>query len=184
MNMRIVHPLFQPQGEIDEPTSPLQLHIAEISVDKAMELNQLWHSMLPRTQKGNLLRNKYAMFFGAEYDGIFYASAIWTSPVAGNRLKDGDRLIELRRFAIAPDAPAMTASRMLKVMRKQILAKYPDIIGFISYQDESKHTGTIYKASGWTAASKVENIDWTTATRKRADKQAATGSKIRWEFRI
>ena len=184
LDVRIVHPLFQSQDETIAPSSPLQLHIGEISVDKAMELNALWHSMLPRTQKGNLLRNKYAMFFGAEFDGVFYATAIWTSPVAGNRLKDGDRLIELRRFAIASDAPANTASRMLKVMRNLIQLKYPDIIGFISYQDESKHSGTIYKASGWTAASRVENIDWTTATRERADKQAATGTKTRWEYRL
>jgi len=101
--IRVVHPLFQKEGGGSIPTSPLQLQVGEITLDLAMQLNELWHSRFPITNKSNLSRVRYGVNYGAEFDGKFYACAIWTSPIASNRLKDGLRALELRRFAIASD---------------------------------------------------------------------------------
>jgi hypothetical protein len=40
---------------------------------------------------------------------------------------------------------------MLGQMRRDIARRFPDCPHLISYQDEDVHTGTIYKAAGWTA---------------------------------
>jgi len=182
-DVRVVSPLFY-EGNAVSPTSPKELNVGEISCDKAMQLNEMWHSMLPKTVKSNLTRNRKAIYFGAEAAGIFYACAIFTSPIAANRLKNGHQMLELRRFAIAPDAPKNTASYMLKRMRKIIENRFSDVRTLISYQDVSVHLGTIYKASGWVAAGETKNIEWNTGNRKRNGKQSATGSKVRWEYQI
>jgi hypothetical protein len=119
----------------------------------------------------------------AEYDNIAYGSAIWSSPVAANRLKEGKTALELRRMAIADDAPKNTASRMIGVMRKIIKKEFPHITLLLSYQDTDVHQGTIYKASGWYLASKNKGTSWTNNTRKR-NKEQSLSDKIRWEFRL
>lgn len=156
------------------PTSPLQFNIYEISVERAVELNKQWHSRLPR------ITNPYGdqICFGAEYQGKLYACAIWTMPVA--RLFNGKNYLELRRMAISANAPKNTASRMISIMVKVIRKLKPHIIKLISYQDTDVHSGTIYKASGWTAAniSTVSSMGW--ENRKR-NKMQTTANKIRWE---
>ena len=182
-SIRVVHPLFQEERGGSIPTSPLQLKFGEIDLDLAMGLNELWHSRFPITVRANLQRVRSGVNFGAEFDGVFYASAIWTTPIASNRLKDGLNSLELRRLAISPDAPKYTATRMISFMRKWIEKKDWDIKKLISYQDTEVHTGTIYKASGWKAANEGSFTEWTTATRKRNDAQS-TAPKIRWEYNL
>ena len=98
-------------------------------------------------------------------------------------MKEGADALELRRLAISQDAPRNTASRMLSVMRKAIKKKMPHIKLLISYQDTDVHQGTIYKASGWSAASVSKaGMHWGD-TRKRSKAQS-TASKIRWEQRV
>ena len=81
-SIRVVHPLFQVEGGGSTPTSPLQLHVGEISLDMAIRLNELWHSRLPNVVKNNVQRVRHLACFCAEHDGIYYASAIWTDPIA------------------------------------------------------------------------------------------------------
>ena len=57
-----------------------------------------------------------------------------------------------RRLAVAPDAPHCTASRMLGQMARWIRTNLPDVPVLLSYQDMDVHTGTIYRAAGWTPA--------------------------------
>lgn len=181
-SIRVVHPLFQVEGGGSTPTSPLQLCIGEIDVQKACLLNALWHSRFPAIDESNVIRNRRSICFGAEFDGIFYASAIWSDPIAANRLKNGDKLLELRRMAIADDAPRNTASRMLSVMVKQINRKWPELVGLVSYQDTEAHSGTIYKAANWIPHGKATTLtDWT--NRKRSAPQS-TSPKIRWELKL
>jgi len=113
---------------------------------------------------------------------MFYASAIWTSPIA--RRLNGQGIIELRRFAIAPDSPTNTASRMLKVMRILIKRKFTDIKRLISYQDVEVHTGCIYRAAGWFvgAANKIPHEGWHTRMKRNATQTNA--DKIRWELAL
>jgi hypothetical protein len=75
---------------------------------------------------------------------------MWSNPVA--RLLPQREWLELRRFAIAPDSPKNTASRMLGWMVRDIKKRWPEMRRLISYQDCEIHQGTIYKASGWIRA--------------------------------
>lgn len=164
------------------PSSPKLMKVLTIGVDQAMKFNQDWHSRLPNTQKGNLIRNKHFIFFGAEYKDHCFASAIWTTPVANNRLSSNEVWLELRRLAIAPDAPKFTATWMIAKMIKQIKNKYPEITKLISYQDTDVHIGTIYAASNWIKEGQSKGMDWN-LTRDRKASQS-TSDKVRWTYRI
>jgi len=114
---------------------------------RAQELNREWHSMLPRTDLGNLLCGSTSVAYVAEYDGQYYAVAIWSQPII-RAICDG-HTIELRRLAICDTAPKNTASRMLGVMRKLVKQKFPHLTKAVSYRAVDVHKGTIYKAAGW-----------------------------------
>jgi hypothetical protein len=114
---------------------------------KAAELNRQWHSMLPRTDLGNLLCGKTSIAFGAFFDERWWAVSIWTQPIIAS-MCDG-KTIELRRLAICDECPKNTASRMLSVNRKQVKTAFPFLRKAISYLAIDVHEGTIYKASGW-----------------------------------
>ena len=174
------------------PTSPLQLFIEKIPAKLACELNEKWHSRLPKLHWSNVVRShKYICY------GIFSAVnnsdtlldykvigvAIWSSPVAGNRLKDGFKMLELRRLALSEDCPKNTASRVISVMVRKIKKEFPDIIKLISYQDTDVHAGTIYKASNWKMGATTEYQAWNTKNRKRNESQSKS-KKIRWEYSL
>lgn len=183
--IRVVHPLFQVEGGGANPTSPLQLHIGEINLETAIQLNALWHSRLPNVDKTNVQRTSNNVCYGAEHNGIYYAVAVWTDPIA--RLLNGRGWLELRRLAIADDAPRFTASRMLKVMRLMVAKKFPRVTKLISYQDTSVHAGTIYGAAGWTPVETMasgNNWDTPTRTRTRPTPEKIAPQKVRWEYPI
>jgi len=162
--------------------SPLQFEIVEIHTLLAIDLNRLWHSVLPKISSGNIYRNTYRISFGALYKNLYFAVAIWTSPVAQNRLKNGFETLELRRMAISNDSPKNTASRFLSVMCKIIKNRFHEIYKLISYQDTKTHLGTIYKASNWyPVKSQSEFMSWENRP-GRLDKTESV--KIRWEKQI
>ena len=111
--VEVAYPLFQAEGGGSIPTSTLQLQIEELGIRRARELNAAWHSLLPRTDLGNLLCGNTTVAYVAEFDGCYYAVAIWTQPII-RAMCDGST-IELRRLAIHEKAPKNTASRMLRV---------------------------------------------------------------------
>jgi len=159
-----------------------------VSVHRACALNALWHSRFPRIHWSNVVRNKDYICYVAEYgetleDTMAYAVALWSSPVAANRFNGGDTMLELRRMAISADAPKNTASRMISLMRKDIVKRLPHIERLISYQDTEVHHGTIYKASGWERVATSDGSSWTTQTRKRNTEQSRT-RKVRWEYQL
>jgi hypothetical protein len=155
------------------------IKIIEIPPRLASKLNAMWHSVLPRIHWSNIVRNKYYICFGAYYDYFnWLAVGIWSSPVAGNRMKDSDKILELRRLAISSQASKNTATWFLARMIKKIKVKFPEIKKLISYQDKTKHQGTIYKAGNWQIDSEVKYMDWD-KTRKRNPAQSKS-DKIRW----
>jgi hypothetical protein len=164
------------------------LRVYPIDVMTASRLNRLWHSRLPIFQTGARLSAKRC--YGAEYDGRWWAVAIWRNPSA--RLLPQDTHLELVRFAIAPAAPRNTASRMLAVMARLIRAEFPHITTLVSYQDAEVHRGTIYRAAGWTPTHRHPGGTWNRPNsrnrcgtpRTRPDYNQATGAKVRWEKRI
>jgi hypothetical protein len=170
---RAVSPLFFRPGEDGSPpSSPRQLSPLIIPQTTAKQLNRLWHSRLPE------MGNMPSLSFGYEYSGIYYASAMWSNPVA--RALPQHEWLELRRFAIAPDAPRNTATWCLANMERYIKEHKPLIERLISYQDTEVHHGTIYKAANWTIGRISTGDDWVRNNRHRKASQTAA-VKIRWE---
>ena len=179
-SVRAAHPLFQAEGGGSTPTSALQLRLVEIDAKLASRLNALWHSRLPRIPWSNIVRNRYSLCYGAVFGGLYYAVAIWSSPVAGPHAFPIESTLELRRLAIGQDAPPNTASRLLGVMARLIRSRLPLVARLISYQDLEVHAGTIYKAAGWTPLFTGERSHWHSPSRERL-LPVAPKPKIRWE---
>lgn len=179
-SIRVMHPLFQSGEGGPTPTSALSLVFGATSRELFKGCNELWHSRLPK-----IGASQGRVFYAAECEGIVYAVAMWSNPVA--RLLPQREWLELRRFAIAPDAPPQTASRMLGWMARDVRKRFPEVVRLISYQDCEVHKGTIYKAAGWVHADgyKGRKRGWEASSgggRKRAGRtnQAVT-VRMRWE---
>jgi hypothetical protein len=134
---------------------------------------------LPRMGTGFVKKQPF-LCYAATFEGLIYAVAIWSNPVARNLPQQ--EWLELRRLAIAPDAPRNTASRMLAVMARLVRKDRPVVSRLVSYQDREVHTGAIYRAAGWVAAltRRKRKRSWTTPSRPRPDAQALA-CKERWE---
>lgn len=174
---RVAYPIFSGNGG-SIPTSALQFNIEEIDKKRGVFLNRIWHSRLP------IVRSWFSCkVFGAMFEGKIYAVAFWSSPSA--RRLNGRNIKELRRLAIAPDAPKNTASRMLRVMRILIKNLYPDTLKLISYQDTEAHTGCIYKAAGWNpvVSNPGDGKGWGKGWMSRPENSEpqSNADKIRWE---
>ncbi len=182
---RLASPLLEP-GSGRVPAKARELSIDRCDIRHARVLIARWHSRLPDTQAG-----PWMAAYRAAFDGVTYAVALWNSPSA-RTLPPG--LLELRRMAVAPDAPHCTASRFLSEMARAVTREFPRIDVLISYQDTEVHKGTIYRAAGWVAAyeSKPRVRDRTgarTGTRRlyRSNLNGASpdaAGKVRWERRI
>jgi hypothetical protein len=174
-------PLFRKLLGEKKPTKAVHLKLEPCNVHRACELNELWHSRLPKIHWSNVVRNKNYCCYIFTHNDLSYASAIWSSPVA--RKLDPKTILELRRLAIAHDAPKNTASRMIGLMVKDIKDKMNDIKLLISYQDTEVHSGTIYKASNWTKAYTNKGHSWSNNTRQR-NKEQTVADKTRWEYML
>ncbi len=167
---------FQIESSGSIPTSPLQFEIREIGVKTACLLNKKWHSRLPDIDWSNVVRNRYYICYGAIFEQQWYAVAIWSSPV--NQNFNLEETLELRRMAIAPEAPKNTASRMLRIMAMLIRRRFPLVNKFISYQDTEVHKGTIYKAAGWKIDGLTKYQPWNKSRNRTISQSKA--DKIRW----
>lgn len=181
--VRDARPLFQAEGDGSTPISALQLHFDYCDHRTFRRLNRKWHSRLPE-----IGASRGRAYFMAEHSGIIYAVAMWSNPVA--RLLPQLEWMELRRFAIADDAPKNTASRMLAWMVRDLRKRFPDLVRLISYQDCHAHSGCIYKAAGWQHAENYVSRErgWTGEgwnTRKRAGRtNQAVAPRMRWELKL
>lgn len=187
-DVRVASPLFQEECGGSIPTSALQLHFEPIHLRTALAMNKEWHSRLPDLPF-DTVNMKHGRAFGAIHGGIYYAIAIWSTPVA-IKLDDGTT-VELRRMAIADDAPKNTASRMLGWMIREMKKTHYEKA--ISYQDPDVHKGTIYKASGWhPAGNKPYRSRWNNAPNggtfgkrmAKTSKPVSLTPKIRWEISL
>lgn len=181
-DVRVAYPLFQKESGGSIPTSPLQFRFVEIPIETARRLNRMWHSRLPEYRVGCRPKQHAWVCYAAEYDGLFYAVAIWSHP--NSRFLDKADCLELRRMAISPDSPANTASRMISVMIKLIRKIDSNIKKFISYQDTEVHKGTIYRASGWFIAKESKAMDYSFNNKRHRPKPQNIADKIRWEYSI
>jgi hypothetical protein len=134
--------LFGTDEQIEgDPTKASELTVEPCPIAHARELTMLWHSRLPKVQKGPWMHA-----FRAHWHGYTYGVALWHNPSARTLPA---HWLELRRMAVAPDAPHCTASRMLGQMTRWFRVHRPTAERLISYQDAEVHTGTIYNAAGW-----------------------------------
>ncbi len=173
---RVVYPLFQTEEGGSIPASTLQLIYEPCPRKYAAILNQRWHSRLPRVEWGTMLHA-----FHARHADTSYAVALWSNPVT-NMLPT--RWLELRRLAIAPDAPKNTASSFISWMVRYFRSNFKEADKLISYQDCEVHSGTIYKASGWEIGRTGRSGDWNHPSRFRPVKngiETNRSEKIRWE---
>lgn len=182
-NERVLLPLVRPWNG-DVPTRARQLETETCPVLYARTLIERWHSRLPKTQKG-----PWMAAYHCHFDGLTYAVALWHNPSTRSLPSSW---LELRRMAVAPDAPHCTASSFLQAMARHLAIARPECERFISYQDTEVHTGTIYRAAGWEPAHTggVRERDRTglrvgtqrayrTNLNGRAPDKAA---KVRWEW--
>lgn len=179
-SIRVMHPLFQTDQGGSIPTSALQLRFHECELRDAMTLVRQWHSRLPKVVASNITRNARWICYAAEYDGVTYAVAIWSNPTAISL--PYHQWLELRRLAIASDAPKNTASRMLSWMARDISKRFEEITNLISYQDCEVHTGCIYRAAGWVATVKsFDHRDRGLRSGRKRNRSQTTATKQRWE---
>lgn len=150
------------QDETPSPAKATMLIVEPCAVEVARDLIAAWHSRLPKTQRG-----PWKLAFAAHAGYTVFGVALWHNPSA--RMLPQDWL-ELRRLAVAPDAPRFTASRMLGQMARWIRREMPEVPTLISYQDCEVHTGTIYRAAGWTDA-------YTSKPRVRDRSKARVGTR-------
>lgn len=179
-DVRVACPLFQEGRGGSIPTSALDFQIEGIEFDVARELNRRWHSTLPRLGIGSVANaNRRFDCFGAIFDGVIWAVAIWSLPAARKNPQDGS-VLELRRFAVGPGCPKNTPSRMLRVMTLLFRRSKPGCHRLISQHDLGAHSGTIYRASGWREVGVSKGHEWSCKTRSRPKAQSAA-DKQRWE---
>lgn len=174
-------PLFD--VERSAPRVVKDLTFAPCPRPHAVRLCRAWHSRLPNTQWG-----PWQFAFHAECGGESYAVALWNNPSA--RTLPGHWL-ELRRMAVAPDAPNHTASAFLGWMARYFRKNHPERERMISYQDTEVHKGTIYKAAGWTvahtSAPRVRDRSGNRVGTSRLYRHSINGcapdasAKVRWE---
>jgi hypothetical protein len=170
-------------GNKSLPTSATDFLFCEIDMRIAADLNRQWHSMLPRTDLGNLLCGNTSVAYAAEFDGRYFAVAIFSQPIIRAIAKDGHTL-ELRRLAICEQSPKNTASRMLSICRRLVAKKFPQMRRLVSYLAVDVHIGTIYRAAGWTPVGAVTDArpQRLTGEHGRATGPLQTTSrKQRWE---
>lgn len=179
----VAYPLFQEDGGGSIPTSALSFRVVGIGVQLACQLNRRWHSLLPRIAHNNVYRNTHYSCFAAEFGNRFFGVAIWTSPTVGPQVFNLQTTLELRRFALCSATPKNSASRMLSVMVRLLRQKFPHLKRFISYQDTERHTGTIYRAAGWTATAKsFDQRDRGKRCGRKRNASQTTAIKQRWEL--
>lgn len=137
---RLIEPLFATAHDA-EPRRARELRLRACPIPQARLLNRRWHSRLPETQSGPW-QHAFCMVHGS----YVYAVALLHNPSA--RMLPS-HWIELRRMAVAPDAPHCTASRFLSQLVKWFRDNEHERERMISYQDTAVHAGTIYRAAGW-----------------------------------
>jgi hypothetical protein len=177
----LLSPLLEP--EHSAPEKATQLECRPCLPEIAREAIALWHSRLPKTQRG-----PWMLAFVAHYQETAFAAALWHNPSARTLPDDW---LELRRMAVAPDAPHCTASWMLARMQKWIHKNRPEVTRLISYQDEEVHTGTIYRAAGWEPAHRTKARSRDRSKNRKGSRRAYRSNlngaspdgagKVRWE---
>ncbi len=180
--VRVAQPLYQVEGGGSLPTSALDLWFMKTKKETARTLNRCWHSRFPETT-----RAEPRVCHIAEFQGIYYAVAIWTNPTSP-KLPQLEWLM-LSRWAIAPDAPPNTGTRMESWMVRDVRKRFPEVTTLVSYSDADTHDGAIYKACNWTEGETTERKtvgpkNWHNRERQRQQLNPTAERVTRWTKEI
>lgn len=83
--------------------------------------------------------------FAGWADDVMVACQLWRHPTARMLPSDGS-VLELSRWCLTPAAGKNAGSKMMRWVRRQLRSEAE--VG-VSYSDLTKHTGALYRASGW-----------------------------------
>lgn len=139
--------LFQVENGGPTPTSPLQLHIEEVSKLTAKNFYKKWHYL---GTTGFIS----SVNFGAYYSGELVGVISFGSPNATEMKGYFDRFNqdgwwEIKRLAMTDNCPKNSESRFIAISIK-LLRKWRKVVGIVTLADSKVgHTGTIYRASGF-----------------------------------
>ena len=194
-----VDPLFGVGLERPTEVKARDLELSVVTVDRFRDVNYRWHSRLPEIPMSSVVGlTDVTLCYAAVSESFMFAVALWTRPVASNRLsKHWSHYLELRRMATSQDRPANTATRFLRLMRTDIAERLPEVCMLLSYQDTEVHLGTIYKADNWQQSwpeappyeswqSNAPTANGYKVGRKGKTKvtQQSTAPKMRWEYQL
>ena len=131
------------------PTSPLQLFVRPISKATAAWCYRQWHYL-----KDTGFLHQYS--FGAYYDGVIWGAITFHPPSAPETVMglfnstSQSSIYEIGRLAMDDRCPRNSESRFIAVAMR-LLRKAVPVKAIITYADSAVgHTGTIYRASGFT----------------------------------
>lgn len=142
-------PTFQWGGGGSKPTSPLQLRFEECAPSVAAEAYRRWHYL---GSQGFLS----TFNFGAYYNGELEGAISYGAPNATDLDGHWDRTTqqhwwEIKRLVMSPNCPKNSESRFIAITIR-MLKKRALVRGIVTYADDGQgHSGTIYKASGFTS---------------------------------
>ena len=132
------------QGGDGGANPTLRLHVSTATVAEVNVLLQAEHYLGPVTGA--------RVCFAAFAEDVMAACQVWRWPTARMLPSDGSWL-ELSRWCIAEHAETNTGSRMMGYVRRWLRREMPQVRTLVSYSDPVHgHTGTLYRASGWTYA--------------------------------
>lgn len=165
--------LIPQEGGGSIPTSPLQLIIKKTNLDTIKSGCKQWHYS-GYCQPQNMLN--FAVWFENRVVGVVQYGV----PCGANRMTNGKITLELIRLALCPDCPKNSATRVMSVCEKIIKKVYPRYKYLVSYSDDSRHIGTIYKAGNFKNIGKTEGNDWTNRPGRERSKNLSKTVKTKW----
>lgn len=127
------------QGEEGGSTPTARLHFTPAT---AIEIAPLLHA---RHYLGPIRSARYA--FAGWSDDVLVAAQAYRAPTA-RHMNSEDRL-ELVRWCLTPEAGKNAGSRMMAWAVRWLRRNAPEVRELVSYSDLTRHTGALYRASGW-----------------------------------
>lgn len=112
------------------------------------------------------------------HEGICVGGMLWGRLTA--RAYESFQTLELTRMFLDDACPRNSESRCIGMATKLIKKLFPEMHTLYSYSDPAYgHTGTIYRAAGWSNSGKTKGKAWN-GRNGIERKNVSTSKKVRW----
>jgi hypothetical protein len=112
------------------------------------------------------------------HEGVFVGGMLWGRPAA--RAYEPFQILELTRMYLDDTCPRNSESRCIGLATKLIIKLFPGVHTLLSYSDPVYgHTGTIYRATGWSYSGDTIGKAWTN-WKGVLRNNISTSKKARW----